>query len=295
MLSTDLDDTLVGSHDGLLEFNELWKSQCAPRGCKLVYNTGRSLEDYRALLRDWPLQVPDMFIGGCGSQIYTFDEKMNAIADETWIKRLQKDWHKPTAKQAILSSRDLIDKYGKLEEKRESRTNDYMFSLSIADKGFDLNEVKRDFARVLEQQTPLKVQIIGASVAYHTGSTVTRSDGDAGNRIFLDVLPKAAGKGPALAYVGEKMGLSMEQTIVAGDSGNDVSMFTYVHRSGKGSIGGSSGGRTVGAGIMVGNAREELRAVRTKDHVLARRRHAGGIVEGLMTLGAIVRKGTLRS
>ena len=48
-----------------------YTSDLAPRGCKLVYNTGRSLKDYKALCADWDLIVPDAFVGGCGTQVYT--------------------------------------------------------------------------------------------------------------------------------------------------------------------------------------------------------------------------------
>lgn len=66
MLSSDLDDTLTGNRDALARFNQVWITQLVPFGCKLVYNTGRSLEDYLAASRDWDLLKPDAFIGGCG-------------------------------------------------------------------------------------------------------------------------------------------------------------------------------------------------------------------------------------
>ena len=73
LLCTDLDDTLVGDAQSLAEFNRLWKEELAPRGCKLVFNTGCSFIDYLALRRDWDMLLQDAFIGGCGTQVYTFD------------------------------------------------------------------------------------------------------------------------------------------------------------------------------------------------------------------------------
>lgn len=40
----------------------------------------------------------------------------------------------------------------------------------------------------------------------------------------IDVLPINAGKGNAAEYLRTKLGVSPEQTIVAGDSGNDADM-----------------------------------------------------------------------
>jgi hypothetical protein len=108
VLSTDLDDTLVGDVDSLAVFNEVWINKLSRRGCKLVYNTGRSLKDYRTLCESWKLLVPDIFIGGCGSQIYTFDKDADgqevAIADQEWLLRLADGWDKSTVSDAINAS-----------------------------------------------------------------------------------------------------------------------------------------------------------------------------------------------
>ena len=88
----------------------------------------------------------------------------------------------------------------------------------------------------------------------------------------VDILPLGAGKGEATIFVVETLGLDMaRQVLVAGDSANDSSMFGICSR-----------------GIMVGNARNELReAVREERAYQASASHAAGVIEGLRYWGAL--------
>jgi sucrose-6F-phosphate phosphohydrolase len=87
----------------------------------------------------------------------------------------------------------------------------------------------------------------------------------------VDILPPGAGKGPATAQLTERLAIPLERVIVAGDSGNDVAMFEAVRR-----------------GIVVGNARDELRlALGEGDFYFAQGACAGGIIQGLQHFGAI--------
>lgn len=78
LLCTDLDDTLLGDAEALRSFNECWRPLRA-RGCTLVYNTGRSLADYLAVLSEWDLLTPDVFVGGCGTQMHAPRQPSNPV------------------------------------------------------------------------------------------------------------------------------------------------------------------------------------------------------------------------
>ncbi|HRQ88071.1 MAG TPA: HAD-IIB family hydrolase [Bacteroidia bacterium] len=86
----------------------------------------------------------------------------------------------------------------------------------------------------------------------------------------FDVVPSAAGKDKATLYVAERLGISPDHLVVAGDSGNDLAMF-----------------RAAGKAIAVGNARPELvdRADPRRTY-FAKAHHAAGILEGLRHWGA---------
>jgi sucrose-6F-phosphate phosphohydrolase len=83
----------------------------------------------------------------------------------------------------------------------------------------------------------------------------------------LDVLPRTANKGAALAWLCRELAIDLAEVAVAGDTGNDRDMFTLPSVR----------------GIVVGNALDELRrlAVDGPRHYQAQRACADGVIEGL--------------
>lgn len=92
----------------------------------------------------------------------------------------------------------------------------------------------------------------------------------------LDILPQKADKGLAVQFLLQKWGFDGTNTVACGDSGNDISLF---------SVGESRG-------IIVGNAREELRQWHEENpsnyRYIAQGECASGIVEGLHHFGFIL-------
>ena len=269
MLCTDLDDTLVGDASALAEFNALWRGELAPRGCKLVFNTGRSLADYKALRQDWELLVPDVFIGGCGTQMCTFDSAGSDVPVSAWAESLRAGWDKSRVAAKITSDTQLRVKYGEIQEKRESRGNELLFSMRLPGYTANVDAVRQDMLSAVGC-SPDEVRINVASVSFAGATTVTGAAGTdvsgADGCLFVDVMPAAAGKGRALTYVREALfSMAASQCVVAGDSGNDVAMFEG----------------DVARGIMVGNAKSELLAVRKPGHFVAGAFYAAGLLEGL--------------
>jgi sucrose-6F-phosphate phosphohydrolase len=81
----------------------------------------------------------------------------------------------------------------------------------------------------------------------------------------FDVIPACAGKAEAMFHVAECLGVAPERVIVAGDSANDLVMFEAAER-----------------GIVVGNAREELRSrIDPSRAYVARASYAAGMLEAL--------------
>lgn len=87
----------------------------------------------------------------------------------------------------------------------------------------------------------------------------------------FDVIPATADKGAAALHVAALLGIPLDRMIVAGDSGNDLSMFEVADRA-----------------IAVGNARRELIAAADPARTyFARAPRAAGLIEGLLHWGAL--------
>lgn len=92
------------------------------------------------------------------------------------------------------------------------------------------------------------------------------------SRLYLDIIPRLAGKGRSLAWLCSKLGVPLGCTVVAGDSGNDADMFLLpgVKR------------------MIVGNARPEiLETVASLPVYRARAPFADGVLEGLAHYGVV--------
>ena len=87
----------------------------------------------------------------------------------------------------------------------------------------------------------------------------------------LDILAPGAGKDAAMRYLAEQLGIPVERTVAAGDSGNDLALF-----------------EAAGKAIAVGNARRELLSSLPRHKTyLAKAHHAAGVEEGLTALGIL--------
>lgn len=89
----------------------------------------------------------------------------------------------------------------------------------------------------------------------------------------LDILPRNSDKGLAMQFLRQKWGIEAEKTVVCGDSGNDIALFSVGEER----------------GIVVGNASLELLEWHNTNpdnyRYLAKAFCAGGILEGLKHFG----------
>ena len=72
LVVSDLDDTMIGDDEATAAFTAWWQAEGVAAGGRLVYNTGRALDLFQALLAEKGhlLAEPDRLISSLGTRIY---------------------------------------------------------------------------------------------------------------------------------------------------------------------------------------------------------------------------------
>ncbi len=235
---TDLDRTLVGNDESLARLNRLLDRERQSSGTKIVYATGRSRDSYHDLRTTQQLLTPDALIAAVGTEIYIGDSTQ---PDPEWVARLSLNWHRDLIVGIASHFADL-----ELQPATEQRPFKVSYYLSTSVVAAVLPQLQE-----LCKQQQLDVEIIYS-----------------GNK-DLDILPSGGDKGTAVQFLRERWQIAAAQTVVCGDSGNDISLFKYGDER----------------GIIVGNAQSELRLWHElhpiAHHYLAVAGYAEGILEGL--------------
>ncbi len=240
LFATDLDGTLWGNPESMLRFKLAWEALKSAERPLLVYNSGRSVENIRSLCQTRRLPEPDYVIGGVGTELYDCREQRRV---PEFAAQFGEGWD--LAK---------IEEIMRAEPGVESQPPEFLhpykssWYLHRADR-LKINELRRDF-----QQAGLDVIVVYSSLR------------------DLDVLPRHADKGNALAWLCRRLEIPLKQVLVAGDTGNDAAMFLLPGVN----------------GIVVENAQPELfEAVVKLPVFVSRQVMADGVLEGLKHFGLL--------
>ncbi|MGC4391261.1 HAD family hydrolase [Agrobacterium sp. M50-1] len=239
LFSTDLDGTVVGDNDATRRFRDFWHALPEARRPLLVFNSGRLIDDQLALLDEVPLPQPDYIIGGVGTMLHA---KKRSELESAYTQSLGTGFDP----QKIAHVMAGIPGVTMQEERYQHGLKSSWFLHGAND------------AALGEIEAALVAADIDARIVYS-------SDRD------LDILPKAADKGAALAWLCGQLRIGLDESAVAGDTGNDRAMFELKNIR----------------GVIVGNALPELVSLAHQDtrffHATAR--EADGVVEGLRYWG----------
>jgi sucrose-6-phosphatase len=238
--SPDLDGTLIGKPDATSVFRKTWERLPAGSRPLLCYNSGRLLNQTMELLDRSDLPRPDYLICGVGSQIY--DMTRQAVIKE-FSETLTVGWD-PATVEKVVSAYPRIEKQPR-EYQHRFKSSWYLYQATPQEM------------ESLEEQ--LKDAGLDVNVVYSSSRD-------------LDVLPKYANKGNSLNWLLSSLEIPIDQVVVAGDTGNDISMFLL-----KGV-----------KGIIVENAQPELlQATIRFETFVATKPYADGVLEGLQFYGVI--------
>ena len=231
LLACDIDHTLTGSAAAAAAFGR-WH---AGRAGVFAVATGRSIVEARRVLRDWDLPEPDVFVTAVGTEIHRRGPDGWRL-DDGFAAALDAGWDRAAIKDCIAAAG--IRWQAGIEQRR--------WKFGCLGTAADAEHLRRT----------LRAAGLAARVVASHGR-------------LIDVLPVAGGKGRALRHLAHSLGLTLDDVIAAGDSGNDVDML-----------------QGCGRGIVVGNALPEIAALRGLPHLYhARAHHAGGVLEGLSAFG----------
>jgi sucrose-6F-phosphate phosphohydrolase len=248
ILATDIDRTLTGSPPALERLNQSLQKLRADSKLYLILSTGRRLEQILDGFKREGIPRGDAIISQVGTEIYLPPFTMDTHPLPEWDELL----HHQFSRQKAL---DFIKDIEGLEIQPE------VFNTSLKVSCYLDRAPNPDRAAGLIRQ---RIREAGASGSYQV---VWSSGKD------LDIVPAAAGKGNAIRYLIAAIGLSGKNVIVAGDSGNDLSMFTEFSH-----------------GIIVSNAQPELKKFASSIHPLiyfADEPYAAGVEQGLHHFGVL--------
>ncbi|KAL4425696.1 hypothetical protein ABPG75_009712 [Micractinium tetrahymenae] len=259
LLVSDLDDTMIGDDAATAAFTRWWQEEAVPAGGRLVFNTGRALDLFQALLveKGDVLAQPDMLISAIGTRIYAKNRRGAWEEDEGYTASLGAGWQLEGVREACYR---VLANVGKdaMHFRPPNEMSEHKVTCGVR-------------VDVLEGV----VASISADLAASGVAHRLVVSGSGGWR-FVDLVPRQAGKLQALEYARRRLGFAPEHTVAAGDSGNDIDMLEGEHKS-----------------IIVGNAHPELfawadarRAAGTADELhVAQAHRAQGILEGLQRWG----------
>jgi sucrose-phosphate synthase len=184
---SDLDQSLLGDRKAITAFADFLRRN--ERTVTFGIATGRTFGSALAVMRKHGIPRPDVLISGLGTRIHY---RTVLSEDRAWTDHIDHDWSRPRIERLLREEPGL-----KLQP--QGRQNEFKLSYFHDPK----------LARPVEDLVVLLHQ-------HELTANVISSFGQ-----FLDIVPARASKGLALRWVALRLGIPLEQILVAGGSGAD--------------------------------------------------------------------------
>lgn len=238
LFCSDLDGTLLGEGESTAEFANKWVALDGADKPYLVYNTGRLDGDAKRMIALLGMPQPDFYITGVGTMVC--DVSRGEMMDG-FTELLNEGWDRAAVRSVMLELEGIKEQPP--EQQHDWKCSWFWNGRSTAD--------------IAELEAALRQKGISAQVIYSSARD-------------LDVLPLKANKANAIRWLCDHLGVALDEIVVAGDTGNDSSMFLI------------DGAR----GIVPENAEPELVEVLDAERVFRGEGYAAaGVIKGLEHYG----------
>ncbi|MGR9045074.1 MAG: HAD-IIB family hydrolase [Gammaproteobacteria bacterium] len=208
LICTDLDRTLLpnGSAPESVQARPVFSALAARPEVVLAYVSGRHKALVEQAMTEYNLPRPDFVIGDVGTSIYQVSvDGWQEWPD--WAKEIAPDW-------AGKEHADLLKLFSPLTEltlQESAKQNRFKLSYYVS-LDIDLTQLLAEMRRLLAPHSVRAELIYSVDEAEHIG--------------LLDVLPASATKYHAVEFLIRQLGFSFDNTVFAGDSGNDLPVLT---------------------------------------------------------------------
>lgn len=204
LICTDLDRTLLpnGTQPESPQAREYFSRLCRRDEVTLVYVSGRNKKLVEKAINCYRLPGPALVITDVGTKIYDLRSGEWSTLHE-WEKEIAPDWCGITSGDL----RRLFQDIKGLQLQEREKQNIYKLSYY-----FSLHQDQRKLTEIM--QPLLDERKLKASLTWSV-------DDPAGIGL-LDITPRSATKLHAIEFIRQGLGFSLEDTIFAGDSGNDL-------------------------------------------------------------------------
>eukprot|EP00878_Enallax_costatus_P027127 GHUV01029177.1.p1 GENE.GHUV01029177.1~~GHUV01029177.1.p1 ORF type:complete len:269 (+),score=87.22 GHUV01029177.1:281-1087(+) len=215
---TDLDGTLIEDQaeqndwlrhkdDMTYQLAQHFAQYLAPAGGLIVYNTGRSIGMVEGLLakKSGIMPWPAAIITAVGTKVFLWDVATRKwCPDPAYSALLDDGWN---LQEVTKIAYDLMGRYhGNVSCIDDGSEHPHRMSLQIR------SDVLQDFIGKWSSR------LTAAGVQHQMVASI------GGEWRYVDCIAKNAGKGRAMVYLASKFGISLEDVVAAGDSGNDLLM-----------------------------------------------------------------------
>jgi sucrose-6F-phosphate phosphohydrolase len=206
LLCTDLDRTLIpnGVQPESSGSMELFRDLVGRSNVTLAYVTGRHRELVEDAIEGYQLPQPDYVVADVGTTIYKVSSDDWVVWDQ-WVREISPAW----AGMSVDDIHALLQDISELKLQEQQKQNSFKLSYYVP-LAIELEALKQEIsARLLARG-------VKAALVWSIDSAAAVG--------LLDILPVKATKLHAIEFLMHELGFSLQNTIFAGDSGNDLSV-----------------------------------------------------------------------